>query len=100
MTMNAEVDANATLDVSGLAREVAQLRGDLADLSDKVEDFVAETEAGLVSGAQRIGQRAWEVAERDATSVVEEIERNPVTAVSVALALGALVGVLLTLRTR
>ena len=100
MTMNAEIDANATLDVSALAKEVAELRGDLADLSDKVEDFVAEAEANLVSGAQRIGKRAWEMAERDATGVLEEIENNPVLAVSVAVAIGALVGIFVTLRSR
>lgn len=100
MTMNAEIDADATLDVSALAKEVAQLRGELADLSDKVEDFVAEAEADLISGAQRIGRRAWDMAERDASGMLEEIENNPVIAVSVAVAIGALLGIFFTLRSR
>jgi len=100
MTMNAEVDVNATLDVGALAKELAQLRSELADLSDRVEDYVAEAETDLVSGAQAIGRRAWETAERDATYVLDEIENNPVTAVSVALAIGALVGIFFTVRSR
>jgi ElaB/YqjD/DUF883 family membrane-anchored ribosome-binding protein len=100
MTMNAEIDESVTQDVNVLAKEVAQLRGDLADLSDKVEDYIGEAEAKLVNGAQRIGRRAWDEIERDATTVLEEIENNPVAAVSVAVAIGALVGIFVTLRSR
>ncbi len=100
MTVNAEIDMNAMVDVKALAKELAQLRSELADLSDKVEDFVGDAEADLVNGAQRIGRRAWKAAGRDATYVLDEIEHNPVTAVSVALAIGALVGIFFTVRSR
>ena len=79
-------------DLEDIADELAELRGKVEDLNSLVEDYLVDVEQGLVQNARRIGARVWDAAEHDAQAVMEEIEENPVTALSIAFALGAIVG--------
>ncbi len=79
-------------DVEAISAELAELRDKLHDLSELVEDYAVDTEEGLVRNARRIGSRVFDAAEQDALAVMEEVEANPLAAISIAFALGALVG--------
>jgi ElaB/YqjD/DUF883 family membrane-anchored ribosome-binding protein len=86
-------NGNADRDLDAITDELAELRTKVEELNGLVEDYLVDVEQGLVQNARRIGSRLREAAEHDAQSVIEEIEENPITALSIAFALGALVGI-------
>ena len=90
--MNATVDK----DFDALARELGQLRAQVAKLSDRLGD-TTETTQELAQAARRAGKRAWTTAEDEADFLLQRVEENPIVSAAIAIgALGLLLGLIFT----
>lgn len=86
------------IDIDRVTHEVERLRGGLSDLAQTIQRTLPR-QGDLSRFAQRAGSRARDIAERDAREVIDQVENNPAVVVSVAVAMGALLGLFLLART-
>ncbi len=85
-------------DIKTLRAEMAQLRDDLAKISDTMQGAIRHGGAEAMQKAQHSAHQAQEKAKRATQSVVEEIEERPVTAALAAFSAGLVLGMLFSAR--
>lgn len=85
-------------DIASLTKTVSQLVSDTAGIHASLKQRISNAARSAVNEAEKLGGEAMHAAARGATaavtSVEAQIERNPLTAVLIALGLGVAIGLL------
>ena len=81
-------------DIAVLRTEVAQLRTDLAKISDALRDLVRHGGAEAMEKLEQSGENVREEIKRKAQSVAHEIEERPIASALAAFGVGMILGML------
>jgi ElaB/YqjD/DUF883 family membrane-anchored ribosome-binding protein len=82
-------------DFEKLRGELAQLRADLAKIADTMQGLVRHGKAEAVSKAQQSARRIQDEVKKRAENLVQEIEERPIGAAVTAFSIGLILGMLL-----
>lgn len=82
-------------DFEKLRADMTQLRADLAKIADTMQGLVRHGKAEAFSKAQESTQRIQDEVKKRAESLAQEIEERPVGAAVTAFSIGLILGLLL-----
>jgi ElaB/YqjD/DUF883 family membrane-anchored ribosome-binding protein len=87
-----EMSQAPQIDLQTLNSELAQLRADLAKVSDAIKDVARQSSASAVYKGKQLAAEVQEHVRQHAQTVTETIEEKPVVASLVAFGIGFIIG--------